>query len=530
MRKIIREEFFSIFQPKPGAIKDIRKRSGDFMKLFRHQVFWPPFLLLVGTLIFSLMDAENFLEKANVLNDFVLEKFGWLFSAGTALMLLVCIVAYFHPIGKQKIGGADAEPFLNRWRWFSIVLCTTVATGIIFWGTAEPIYHLTNPPSFKGLEPNSAEAANNALSTMYLHWSFTPYAIYSVPAVMFALAFYNNKRSFSLKSTLYPFVKEGKANWLATVIDSICLFALVAGMAASLGAGILTLSGGLNSVFEFDGGRWLLLITLLVVSAFVISAITGLMRGIRILSDINIRVFFALALFVFFAGPTVEIISGAASALWDYFIHLPEDSVVSMLQPDDPWPKSWTTFYWANWLAWAPITSLFLGRLGYGYTVRQFLTFNWILPSLFGIFWMSVFSGTALHLQLSGTDLADLTASDNPEGVIYALFEALPLSKILAAIFLFTAFLSYVTAADSNTEAMGGISSTGISPESPSPPVLIKIVWGLTIGTVAFLMVKLAGIDGIKMLSNLGGLPALFLIITVTIGLIWVMMKTGSKR
>jgi choline-glycine betaine transporter len=488
-------------------------------------VFWPPFLLLVATLIFSLVDADAFLEKANALNDFVLNNFGWLFSAGTALMLVVCIVAYFHPIGKQKIGGAEAVPFLNRWRWFSIVLCTTIATGIIFWGTAEPIYHLTNPPGFKDLESNSAEAARNALSTMYLHWSFTPYAIYAVPAVMFALAFYNHKRSFSLRSTLFPFVKEDKLSWLGSVIDSICLFALVAGMAASLAAGILTLSGGLNSVFDLDAGRLLLLITVLVVGAFIISAISGLMRGIRILSDINIRIFIVLALFVFIAGPTKEILSQSAGALWDYIVHLPQDSVVSITHGDDPWPKSWTTFYWANWLAWAPITALFLGRLGYGYTVRQFLTVNWILPSLFGIFWMSVFSGTALHLELTGTKLSELTGANNPEGVVYALFDQLPLSKLLAAVFLFTAFLSYVTAADSNTEAMGGISSTGISPTSPTPPVLIKVVWGVTIGTVAFLMVKLAGIDGIKMLSNLGGLPALFLILAVTFGLIYIMFK-----
>lgn len=459
-------------------------------------------------------------------NDFVIKKFGWLFSAGTTLMLITCIVVYFHPLGKRKIGGEQAQPFLGKWRWFSIVLCTTIATGIIFWGTAEPVYHLLEPPSFKNLEPNSAEAGRHALSTMFLHWSFTPYAIYAIPAVMFALAFYNHKRSFSLKSTLFPFLPENRGRILGAGIDSICLYALVAGMAASLGAGILTLSGGLESVFGFSPDSLLIIITVVIVSAFILSAVSGLMRGIRILSDLNIRIFFLLALFVLFAGPTSSILEQAGRAFLSYLKNLPQDSIVSITHPDDPWPQSWTTFYWANWLAWAPITAMFLGRLGYGYTVRQFLTVNWILPSLFGIFWMSVFSGTVIHMQL--TEVADLGAlieAAGPESVIYRLFDSLPLSTVLAAVFLFTAFLSYVTAADSNTEAMGGISSTGISPESPAPPVLIKIVWGLTIGIVAYIMVSLAGIDGIKMLSNLGGLPALFLIIAVNISLIYLMFR-----
>ena len=165
------------------------------------------------------------------------------------MMLLSCLIIFLHPVSKRRIGGEGAKPLLTKWRWFSIVICTTIATGIIFWGTAEPIFHVMSPPSFSGVEANTPAAGEYALSVMYLHWTFTPYAIYTIPAVMFALAFYNEKRSFSLKSTLYPFIKSGKHKWLGIGIDGICLYALVAGMAASLGAGILTLSGGLKSNF-----------------------------------------------------------------------------------------------------------------------------------------------------------------------------------------------------------------------------------------------------------------------------------------
>lgn len=481
-------------------------------------------MLLLAALIYSLVDVESFLKATTSINDFFLDQFGWLFSLGTLLMLLSCIVIFFHPISKRRIGGENAKPFLSKWRWFSIVICTTIATGIIFWGTAEPIYHLNAPPSFSGTEAGTAAAGEYALSVMFLHWTFTPYAIYSIPAIMFALAFYNEKRSFSLKSTLYPFIPAGKLKWLGIGIDSICLYALVAGMAASLGAGILTLSGGIKNIFGLESNLILLLITITIVGAFILSAISGLMKGIRILSDINIRIFIILALFIFAFGPTGSILIQAFNSLLLYLKHLPEFSLVSVLYPDDPWPKSWTSFNWANWLAWAPITALFLGRLSYGYTVKQFMIVNWILPSLFGMVWMSIFSGTVIDMQLNqGIDLNSLLKNLGPESIVYRMFETLPWKGIIAVVFLFTAFLSYVTAADSNTEAMGGISSTGISPDTPSPPKFIKVIWGLTIGAVAFIMISLAGVDGVKMLSNLGGLPALILIIAINIGLIKVL-------
>ena len=497
---------------------------------FRHAVFWPPFILLLAALTYSLTDHEDFLKTTTQINSFILDKFGWLFSSGTLLMLLSCVVLWIHPISRKKIGGKDARPFLSKWRWFSIVLCTTIATGIIFWGTAEPIFHLSAPPSFSKLPPGSTETGTYALSIMYLHWSFTPYAIYTIPAIMFALAFYNKKKEFSLQSTLFPFTGGKNNKWLGIGIDGICLYALVAGMAASLGAGILTLAGGVKSLAGFESPLLLLLITLIIVITFSISAISGLMKGIRILSDINIRIFFILAIFVLFAGPTLSILRQALQGLLLYFQNLPENSISAILYPDDPWPKSWTTFNWANWLAWAPITALFLGRLSYGYTIRQFLLINWVLPSVFGIVWMSIFSGTAIDLHtIKGVDLVSQLHQSGPESVIYKIFDHLPFSKIVSIFFLATAFLSYVTAADSNTEAMSGISSTGISPSSPSPSAFIKIIWGLAIGTVAFVMINMAGIDGIKMLSNLGGLPALFLVLTINVGLLKALFFSREK-
>ncbi|MFY0650539.1 MAG: BCCT family transporter [Cyclobacteriaceae bacterium] len=485
---------------------------------------------MIIALVFSLVDGATFLSFTKQANDFVLNRFGRLFSGGTLLMFLTCVILYFHPISKQKIGGEDAVPLLNKWQWFSIVLCTTIATGIIFWGTAEPIYHILSPPAFSGLSPQTAQAGSFAMSIMYLHWSLIPYAIYTVPAVVFAIAFYNHKLPFSLSSTLFPISNKLSGNVLSNAIDSICLYALVAGMAASLGAGILTLSGGFNYLFNWNPKWILLLLTIGIVCCFVISAVSGLMKGIRLLSDLNVKIFFGLTVFVFLTSDIEAIMTLSLEGIWAFAKNFFEYTSLSILYPSDPWPKSWTTFYWANWLAWAPITAMFLGRLSYGYSIKQFLIFNWIIPSLFGIIWMSVFSGTAIDLFLNkGIDLGEVLNTDGPEAVIYTIFNTLPLSKIVAIIFLFTAFLSYVTAADSNTEAMSGISSTGISPKSPSPPISIKVIWGIVIATIAFVMVNMAGVDGVKMLSNLGGLPALILILAINFGLLKMMFSRRKE-
>lgn len=495
-------------------------KQQPFLKGIRHWVFWPPLALLFLAIGFSIMRTEVFLEISTQANQWILDTFGGLFAIVALVMLVLCFLTFFSPLGKMKIGGEHAKPILTRWRWFGIILCTTIATGILFWGTAEPLFHFNGPPDFAGIEAGSNEAARFSMSVMFTHWSFTPYAIYAVPALVFALAYYNFGSRFSLSATLSPLVKSELHGAVGSVVDAVSLFALVAGMAASLGAGILTLSGGIQKLFGIESSVLLLaIICLAIVVAFLLSAASGLLKGIRILSSINVSIFIGLAIFVLVFGPTKAILIQAADGIGAYISNFFNLHASTFIHSESAWPKSWTVFYWANWMAWAPVTALFLGRISYGYTVREFLLFNWIIPALFGIIWMGIFSGTTLHMEAEGLALGESLKASGPESVIYLILEQLPLLKLILPVFVFTVFLSYVTAADSNTAAMAGISSKGVSPDNPEPPLFPKIAWGITIGAVALIMVSTAGIDGIKMLSNLGGLPILFLLGLVSIAL-----------
>lgn len=487
----------------------------------RPAVFWPPFLLLIVCVIASLVYPVQFPGAIEVANQFVLTNFGWLFSITTFLMVITCILVFASPLGQVRIGGPDAKAILTDWQWFSITLCTTIAVGVLFWGPAEPLFHYLYPPESKKLDSESIQSARFAMSTVYLHWTFTPYAIYAVPSLTFALVYYNLKKPFSLSSILSPLFNDKLLKKLAPFLDSIALFVLVAGMSASLGTGLLTITGGLKHSYDFGWTDILLFaVALAIVIAFTISAATGLLKGIRILSDFNLRILLLLGLFLFVFGPTLFILEFGIETFGLYLRNFPEKSLF-VGSGGDSWPEEWSMFHWANWLAWAPVTALFLGRLGVGHTVRKYIVMNFFLPAIFVVLWMAVFSGSALFMQIyDSVPLVSALEMKGPESIIYSMFEQLPFPSIVSAVFLITAFLSYVTSADSNTTAMAGISSWGVSPESPEAPKITKIVWGTTIGAAAYLMVSLTGVDGIKALSVLGGFPAMILILLVTVGLL----------
>ncbi|HVS16585.1 MAG TPA: BCCT family transporter [Thermoanaerobaculia bacterium] len=500
------------------------------MRALRPWAFWPPFLVLLASAAWGLLDGRGFLAATSRLNGWLLDRFGTLYAISALLFLALCAIAALSPLGRVRIGGEGAVPLLDRRRWFAITLCTTVAIGILFWGAAEPISHLHHPPPFAEAEPGSPAAARFALSTMYLHWSFTPYAMYSLAAMMFALQYYNRGQPFSLGSMLAPVLGRHAHGLFGSAIDAICLYSLVAGMAASLGAGLLTLGAGLNATLGIPNGPPLLAaLAFLICGAFVGSAASGLLRGIRALSEWNLRVFVAIVVFVLITGPTRYIVSEGLLAFGDYIGHFLPRSLAVGAAAGDPWPRDWTLFYWANWLAWTPVTALFLGRLAYGYTVRDLLLINLLAPALFSCAWMATFSGAALATDLAGTGapLGAALAAGGPETVMFSLLERLPLAGISTGLFLLAASLSYVTAADSNTAAMSAISATGISPDTPEAPARLKLAWGLVVGTLAWVMVTFSGIDGVRMASNLGGFPALFLVLGVAAGMVRLILRPG---
>ena len=487
-----------------------------------YKVFLPSVLLLIATISYGIIDNDSFMIVIKSVHRWILVNFGWLFKWSSFIFLIILLVIYFSPIGKVTIGGKTAEPLLNRWKWFTITLCTTIATGILFWGTAEPLYHLHEPPIGTGLAENSIAASEFSMSILFLNWSFTPYGVYTIAGLTFALSYYNMRQPFSMTALLYPLFGKHAHSGIGTIMDNICLYALVAGMSASLGAGMLALMGGLESNLGMTSSNTLLgFIGLAIIISFIISSATGLQKGIQILSNWNIRGFFLLAGIVLILGPINDVLGLGAKGLGEYIASFVPRSTGIGADIDDSWQFDWTIQYLANWFAWAPIAALFLGRIARGYTVKAFIRYNLIFPSLFAIGWMIIFGGSAMVVDIQqGGAIYETMKASGEESVMYSLFSYIGYGKVISIFALILIFVSYVTAADSNVSAMSAMSTTGITPDNPEAPTYIKAIWGILIGTVTWVMLSSAGIDGIRILSVLGGFPALFLIILVAGGLV----------
>ncbi len=499
----------------------------QYLKKLRPYVFFPAFILLAITIVLNFTNYDAFLNYTTIAKDFMTVQMGWIFSLVGAASLVMVIAVYFSPLGDVRIGGPNAKPIINKISWFTITLCTTIAAGIMFWGTAEPIWHLAYPPASLGIEPMSAAAAKFAMETMYLHWTFIPYAIYAVPTIVFAFAYYNMRRSFSVGSEIAPLIKNKNPQRINNIIDAVVIFAVAAGISASFGTSILNMGGGMNALFGIanDKTLWVIL-TIVGTVAFVISSSTGLTKGIKVLSDFNVILYVIILAALLLFGPTAYMFGLGTEALGGFFTNIFDKALFTGVAANDTWASGWTVFYWSNWLAWAPVSAVFLARITYGYKIREAVTMNFIIPSIFSAVWMTILSGTAINFQMTG--VVDLLAIMNEQGSAaagYALLKELPFSSILIGIYLLAVLVSFVTATDSTTNAMASISSTGIKDGKQEAPLFIKIIWGATVGLVSLIFITTLGVDGIKMLSNLGGFPALFLGILSIVSLGFIMMN-----
>lgn len=477
------------------------------------------FLVMVSS---SLVDMDATRDLTTQANDWILAVFSNAYALAAFGFVLTCIWAFLSPLGKVRIGGTKAKPILSRWNWFGVTLTTTIAIGILFWATAEPMFHLYRPGGLP-VTPGSEDAARFAMTSLFMHWSITPYAIYTVPGLTFALVYHNLGQRFSISAPIAFLIGRRVPDGAAQFIDAICVLSLLFGLSATLGAGILSISGGIGRLTGLASGPVLTAcVGTAIVAAFFVSSASGLQRGIRVLSDINTRAFLALALFVLFAGPTLDMLRLGGEGLIGLAREFVSRSLVLAPFNDREWVNDWTVFNWAAWLAWAPLSAMFLGRIARGYTVREFIIVNLVAPALFSIVWMTIFGGLALHTEMATPGLLkNALDQTGPESVLYTVVDSLPFSLAVVVFLVLLSFLSYVTAADSNTDVLAGMTLRGRPEDTKhAHSVAIKLVWSLVVGLSAWVMITYSGIDGIRILSNLGGFPALFIVLIFNVTLV----------
>ncbi|MDD7208846.1 MAG: BCCT family transporter, partial [Lachnospiraceae bacterium] len=279
-------------------------------KRIRWGVFFPAWILMIGIIALDFLNKDLFVEIINALTAWILENFTWGFCILSFICVLVVAVTFFSPLGRMKVGGNGCKPMVSYRNYIWIILCTIMAAGIMLWACAEPMYHIYQPP--EPIKAGSEDAIRWAMNTMFLEWTFTPMCIYCIPTLLFSFVFYNMDLPFSIGSMLIPLTGGKYVKRLSPIIDSICLFSLCAGMSASLGQGVLLLSGGIedysSGVLKSGAMLWCICAAVIVIM-FVISASTGVTRGIRVLSNVNITLYAFVGIAVFFFGPTLFILN-----------------------------------------------------------------------------------------------------------------------------------------------------------------------------------------------------------------------------
>ena len=431
----------------------------------------------------------------------ITHNFGWFYLWTVLGLVLLAFFLAFSRYGDLKLGDEDEEPEFSVGAWFSMLFAAGMGIGLVFWGVAEPLSHYATPPP--GVAPGTPEAANAAMRYAFFHWGLHPWAIYGI--VGLAIAFFQFRRKSSgLVSTVTEALPSKLIQVLSPAFNVLAIVATAFGVAASLGMGAAQINSGLNVVFGLPvSAASQVGIIVATTALFLLSAVSGVGRGIKWLSSGNLVLAALLALAVLVLGPTVAIIDTFTSTLGSYLSEFVRMSLRMTPFRESSWIGDWTIFYWAWWISWSPFVGLFIARVSRGRTIRQFIVGTVMAPTLVGFVWFSVFGGAALYMEIfQGVPVAEAVKAD-VSTAMFALFSALPMGGVMSLVATLLVLVFFVTSGDSATLVLAMMSSKG----NPNPPNLIKIIWGVLVSGIAMSLLLAGGLKAVQTATIVFALP-----------------------
>ncbi len=470
-------------------------------------VFYPAALLIVVFIVLTLAIGEPMEKVFENIKTGMADNAGWFFVLSVNIFVVVAIFLAFSRFGKIRLGGKNARPEFSTFAWFAMLFSAGMGIGLLFFSVAEPIFHFTNPP----VEPvNDAERADNAMRYTLLHWGLHAWAIYALVGLALAFFAFNKKLPLTIRSVFYPLLGERIHGPFGDIIDVVAVVATLFGLATSLGFGVQQVSAGLSHLFGLVDNVWtqVTLIGIITLAA-TISVVSGLHNGVRILSELNMRLGLIFLVLLLIIGPTIVLLDGFIQNTGGYLQTILEVGTWMETYSQTEWQNSWTLVYWAWWISWSPFVGIFIARVSKGRTVKEFILGVLLVPTLLTILWFSVFGGAALHLELIGEGNIAGAVNDNIATALFVMLEEFPFSFItsLIGIVLVTSF--FVTSSDSGSLVIDSITSGG----KLDAPVGQRIFWALSEGAVAATLLIGGGLQALQTAALTTGLP--FCIIVV---------------
>lgn len=465
-------------------------------------------------------------------NTSVVNGLGWYYSLIVAGFVGFALLVAFGPYGNITLGPDDEPPSYSLVSWFAMLFAAGMGIGLVFWGVAEPLNHYASPPPGTPAGTSDAMKAQEAMTTSFLHWGLSAWAVYIVVGLAIAYTVHRKGRKVSLRWALEPLFGRRVRGWFGDVVDVFAIVGTLFGVAASLGFGASQFSSGLDYLGILKSNIWVLLAVIAIITALATcSVLSGLDRGIKWLSNANLVLAAVLALAVLLLGQPLFVLREFVQTIGDYlsnFVHLSFRTLPFQGEAGESWLGSWTTYYWGWWISWSPFVGIFIARISKGRTVREFVAGVLAVPTLVTFLWFSIMGGTALWQQLHGP--GGLVSPDNKVDNVNALFQVLehiPASSVLIVGFLILLVIFFVTSADSAVFVVDMVATGG----EQNPPVLTRVMWAVLGGGIAAVLLWGGAVSGGEDLTaGLGALQTMTIIAAAPFSVVMVLACLATLR
>ena len=482
-------------------------RLGPFPKVNK-PVFLTSSVLIVGFIIFGSLFSETAATLFSFLQAFIAEKFRWLFIILFNMALVFCIYLTASRYGDIRLGKQTERPQYSLFSWIAMLFSAGIGIGLVYWGTAEPLYHFMAPPLG---EAETLESAKQAMNLSFLHWGLHAWAIYTIVALSLAYFHFRRGLPLSIRSTLYPILGQRIYGKWGHTVDVLAVFGTMFGVVTSLGLGVMQINAGLEGLFGIPSTLTIQFIIIAFVTSLACgSLMLGLDKGIKRLSDINMGLTGILLAFMVILGPTLFIFDSFIENVGNYLANIVTLSTWSEAYSNTDWQKAWTIFYWAWWVSWSPFVGVFIARISRGRTIREFVFGVLLIPMTILFFWFTTFGGVAIQMEL--------LAGMNPEVVspglvaavqadygsaIFKLVEYYPLTKPITLLIVVMIVLWFVTSSDSASFVIDMLTAGG----DTNPPKIQRLFWALMQGLIAAILLAAGGLDALQAAAIVAGLP-----------------------
>ena len=472
-------------------------------------VFIVSLVIVAVMAIWSVVFNDSFTVVSNAAFNFLTTDFGWLYLLAMIVFLVFIVYVAFGRFGKIRLGGDDSRPEYSNLTWFGLLFGCGMGVGLVFWGVAEPLSHYLNPT--EGIEGATPEAADFAIKSFFTHWGILPWANYAVIGLALAYFMFRKNKKGLISTILEPLIGEKLANgWLGKLVDILAVFATVAGVVTSLGLGTLQINAGLEYMFGIPSNLMVQIIIIVVVSFLYIgSAVSGIEKGIKIISDTNPYVAIGLMVVCFIVGPKIEVLNSFINGIGQYIGDFIPDAMWINAYGDNSWLGSWRLFYWAWFIAWAPFVGVFIARISKGRTIREFVMGVVLVPAIASCIWGAVFGNLGINLAEKGKMAIETLqeAVATPEVGLFVVLNEYPLGFLLSIVAIVSLCAFFITSANSGVYVLSMLSTDG----DINPPNSKKILWGVIQSVMAVGLLMAGGLKPLQTISLAAAFPFIFI-------------------